>query len=69
MFATSILPTENLKLWHLYTSLKTFPVEKISGLEWGSNPHTHISGVMLYTNWATKPLGGRNGRASHAPEM
>ena len=22
--------------------------KQISGLEWGSNPHTHISGVMLY---------------------
>ena len=22
--------------------------KKISGLEWGSNPHTQISGVMLY---------------------
>ena len=22
--------------------------EKTSGLEWESNPHTHISGVMLY---------------------
>ena len=26
----------------------SFREKKISGLEWGSNPHTHISGVMLY---------------------
>ena len=25
-----------------------FPEKKTSGLEWGSNPYTHISGVMLY---------------------
>ena len=25
-----------------------FSLEKISGLEWESNPHSHISGVMLY---------------------
>ena len=26
----------------------SFRKKKISGLEWGLNPHTHISGVMLY---------------------
>ena len=26
----------------------SFREKKISGFEWGSNPHTHISGVMLY---------------------
>ena len=30
------------------TQALRFFMEKISGLEWGSNPHTHISGVMLY---------------------
>ena len=34
----------------MYTSPKIFfPGKKISGLEWGgSNPHTHISDVLLY---------------------
>ena len=32
----------------VYKSRDLFPEKKTSGLEWGSNPHTHISSVMLY---------------------
>ena len=33
---------------HLYTSPQIFSEDKISGLRWESNPHLHISSVMLY---------------------
>ena len=33
---------------HVYKSQDFLSRKKISGLEWRSNPHTHISGVMLY---------------------
>ena len=33
---------------YTYKSRDFFPWKKISGLEWESNPHSHISGVMLY---------------------
>ena len=31
-----------------YVQVQDFFRENISGLEWGWNPHTHISDVMLY---------------------
>ena len=31
-----------------HVGCRFFSWKKVSGLEWGSNPHFHISGVMLY---------------------
>ena len=36
-----------------------FPKKKISGLRWESNPHLHISGVMLYQLSYQALLGAR----------
>ena len=52
----------------------SFLAKKISGLEWGSNPHTHISGMMLYQlsyqAFGSRVVGGKLkvsliGRAAH----
>ena len=48
---------------HLYKqehlSPEIFSSEKISGLRWESNPHLHISGVMLYQLSYQALLGAR----------
>ena len=43
-----VIRANSLKILKLCTSPKILSWIKISGLEWGLNPHTHISDVTLY---------------------